>query len=40
MKRLGEPEELSGVIVYLASDASTFVTGQVLPSTAGFSPAE
>ena len=36
MKRLGEPEELIGVTVYLASDASTFVTGQVLTVDGGF----
>lgn len=36
MRRLGEPEELVGVAVYLASDASTFVTGQVLTVDGGF----
>jgi 2-deoxy-D-gluconate 3-dehydrogenase len=36
MQRLGEPEELVGVAVYLASDASTFVTGQVLTVDGGF----
>jgi NAD(P)-dependent dehydrogenase (short-subunit alcohol dehydrogenase family) len=36
MKRLGEPEELVGVTVYLASDASAFVTGQVLTVDGGF----
>jgi len=28
MGRLGKPEELKGMIVYLASDASTYTTGQ------------
>lgn len=27
MKRLGEPHELGGLAIYLASEASTFVTG-------------
>ena len=35
--RMGEPEELNGAIVYLASDASKFVTGTVLPIDGGFS---
>ena len=28
MKRLGVPEDLAGTIIYLASEASSFVTGQ------------
>lgn len=28
LKRIGKPEELSGAFVYLASDASSYVTGQ------------
>lgn len=35
--RLGEPEELNGAIVFLASDASKFVTGTILPIDGGFS---
>lgn len=35
--RMGEPEELNGAIVYLASDAAKFVTGTVLPIDGGFS---
>ena len=29
-KRLAEPEEISGAVVYLASDAATYLTGQVV----------
>jgi len=36
MQRFGQPEELQGMAVYLASDASRFVTGQVLAVDGGF----
>jgi len=36
-KRFGEPEELIGTILWLASDASKFVTGTVVPVDGGFS---
>jgi NAD(P)-dependent dehydrogenase (short-subunit alcohol dehydrogenase family) len=36
MKRFGRLEELVGAAVYLASDASTFVTGQILAVDGGF----
>ena len=35
--RFGEPEELVGTVVWLASDASKFVTGVVVPVDGGFS---
>ncbi len=35
-KRLGKPEELLGTVHWLASDASTFVTGTVIPVDGGF----
>ncbi len=35
--RFGEPEELVGTVVWLASDASRFVTGVVVPVDGGFS---
>jgi NAD(P)-dependent dehydrogenase (short-subunit alcohol dehydrogenase family) len=37
MKRFGEPSELVGAAVYLASDASSFVTGSELIVDGGFS---
>jgi NAD(P)-dependent dehydrogenase (short-subunit alcohol dehydrogenase family) len=36
MKRFGRLEELVGAAVYLASDAATFVTGQLLVVDGGF----
>ena len=30
MERWGKPEELVGTLIYLSSDASSFVTGQVI----------
>jgi NAD(P)-dependent dehydrogenase (short-subunit alcohol dehydrogenase family) len=35
--RFGEPEELVGVVVWLAGDASRFVTGTIIPVDGGFS---
>ena len=35
-RRLGQPEELLGTIHWLASDASAFVTGTVIPVDGGF----
>ena len=37
MGRFGEPDELVGTAVYLASDAAKFVTGVVIPVDGGFS---
>lgn len=37
LKRYGEPDELVGTAVWLASDASRFVTGVVVPVDGGFS---
>ncbi len=34
--RIGEPSDLAGAVVYLASDASAFMTGQVLVVDGGF----
>jgi len=35
--RFGEPRDLAGVLIWLASDASSFVTGTVIPVDGGFS---
>ena len=37
MGRFGRPEELIGVVQWLCSDASSFVTGAVIPVDGGFS---
>jgi len=37
MRRFGQPEELCGVVQWLASDAAAFVTGTVIPVDGGFS---
>jgi len=35
-KRFGNPEELIGIVLWLASDASKFVTGTIIPVDGGF----
>lgn len=37
MGRFGAPEDLTGALLFLASEMSTFVTGTVLPVDGGFS---
>lgn len=37
MERFGKPEDLTGVCIWLASDASKFVSGIVVPIDGGFS---
>lgn len=36
MKRLGNPQELGGTVLLLASNASSFVTGAVIPVDGGY----
>jgi NAD(P)-dependent dehydrogenase (short-subunit alcohol dehydrogenase family) len=33
--RIGEPEDMAGVAIYLASRAGAYVTGQVIPVDGG-----
>lgn len=36
MKRLGDPEEIARVVVFLASDAASYMTGAIVPVDAGY----
>ena len=36
MQRVGQPEEVSGLVTFLASDAASYITGQVIGVNGGF----
>ena len=39
LRRIGEPHEIAGAVVYLASDAATFMTGQTIVIDGGLTTA-
>lgn len=39
MKRLGEPEDVAGMVAFLASDDAAYITGQVISVSGGLTMA-
>ncbi len=36
LRRLGKPEDVAGVVIFLASDAASFITGQTISVSGGY----
>ncbi len=39
MKRVGQPQDIPGIVVFLASDEAGFITGQVIGVSGGLTMA-
>jgi 2-hydroxycyclohexanecarboxyl-CoA dehydrogenase len=36
LRRIGEPQDVAGAVIFLASDAASFITGQTLSASGGY----
>jgi len=36
LNRLGKPDDIANIVAFLASDAASFITGQILTADGGF----
>ena len=39
LKRLGQPEDIAGLVVFLAGDSASFITGQTISVSGGLTMA-